>query len=258
MFASEWYKNSAFAADDYRRKLTWRDRLSHVGTNTYNFYSSSEDVLRTHDGDPGNLSDTLWAQITESGIYTWCLQEKLKGKQIDRNIGVVHAKIGSTYGGWRFSENIGDPPHTPSPSEAAELDDASRKANPIFDPGFKLIISSPSPEHPNGQILKDVQSGAPDWITDLTDLDKGSATAQVHANQLLAEMFPARTLPAGANVVTSLGNAANFNMAALYENSWPPERGSNTDWRHSDFKAVAYTYVYPLYEKFKNLAALDE
>jgi hypothetical protein len=256
VFTSEWHRNSTFAPDDARKKLTWRDRLSSVAANTFNFYSSSEDVLREHDGDPGNLNDTLWAQITESGIYTWCLQEKLKGKQIDRNIGVVHAKIGSTYGGWRFSENIGDPPRTPSPSEAAQLDDASLKTNPVFDPGFKLIIYSPGPEHPNGEIVKDVHSGAPAWITDLTDPNKGSATAQVHANQLLAEMFPARTLPAGANRLTNFEDR-NFDMSVLYRNGWPSERQNDIDWKHSDFKVVAYTYVYRLYGKFKTIASLD-
>jgi len=250
LFASEWYLDPAFPTGDGRKNLTWRDRLGKVGTNTYNFYSSTEDVLRKHEGDPGFFTDTLWTQILHGGLYTWCLQEKLKGHQVEHNVlGVVDAKIGSTYGGWQVTANFYNPPeqpHTPTASEAAARSDNSFLIEPIFDPGFSLRFSTPDP---SGQ-TKFIHNQAPSWIIDLTGPAKGSATAQAHRNQLLAEMFPARTLPAGANLVTSFGNTANFNMPALYKNGWPEERGSNTDWRHSDFKAVAYTYIHPLFKKF--------
>jgi len=262
VFTSEWHANPEFAQSDARRSLTWRNRLSRIGASTYNFFSSSEDVLQKHEGDPG-LLDVVKLALT-GGRFAWSLQEKLKGRQIAIEIEQLGGigRIGSTYGGWRFSENIGNPPHTASPSEALQLDNASLKVNPVFDPGFKLIINSPSPEYPNGQIVKDVHAGAPNWIIDLTDPDKGSVTAQAHGNQLLAEMFPATTLPAGANragAFAPVGGAdRNLDMPELYKNSWPAERGNDTDWRHSDVKDVAYTFVYRLFEKFTTLGGLEQ
>lgn len=262
VYASEWHANPEFVQGDARRSLTWHDRLSRVGPNTYNFFSSSEDVLQKHEGDPG-LLDVVRLALT-GGRFAWALQEKLKGRQIAIEIEQLGGigRIGSTYGGWRFSENIGDPPRTPSPTEAAQLDNASLKANPVFDPGFKLIISSPSPEYPNGQIVKDLHAGAPDWIIDLTNPNNGSAAAQAHGNQLLAEMFPARTLPVGANrasVFAPVGGAdRNLDMPELYKNDWPAERGNDSDWRHSDVKDVAYTFVYRVFEKFTTLGGLEQ
>jgi probable HAF family extracellular repeat protein len=250
-FASEWYRDPAFATGDAHKTLTWRDRLSNVGTNTYNFYSSSEDVLRRHEGNPG-FHDLVEIALT-GGRYSWALQEKLKGRQVSVDVG----HVGSTYGGWQFSENIGSPPHTPSPSEAVGLDDSFLTSNPAFDPGFKFSIYTPSPGYPEGRTSTTIHADAPDWIIDLTDALRGSPTAQAHRNQLLAEMFPARTLPAGANSVVKFMPPAkpdrNFDMPELFANGWPNERPS-TEWKHSDIKAVAYTFIYPLFKDFVNRA----
>jgi alpha-tubulin suppressor-like RCC1 family protein len=240
VFASGWYLNPAFAGGDARRTLTWRDRFSGVGTNTYNFYSSSEDVLRKHEGDPG-LSDVV-ALALNGGRYAWALQEKLKGRQVS----VVVGHIGSTYGGWQFTHNYFFDPvtvGTPSPEICEALSDLSLTTEPVFDPGFSLGGNPPIKE------AKVIHPGAPDWIIDLTDPAKGSSTAQSHRNQLLAEMFPARTLPAGANAMLSLEDR-NYDMSLLFRNGWPLDRGDNMDWEHSDCKVVAYTFVYPLFNAF--------
>ena len=118
---------------------------------------------------------------------------------------------------------------------------------PVFDPGYSLNYTTKVPH-----------SGAPSWIGNLIDNSNGSTTASANRPQLLAEMFPARTLPAGANIVSVFGNAANFDMPALYKNGWPTDRGNDTDWKHSDVKDVAYTYIYGLFDKFKTIAELDK
>src|SRR5205823_11191346 len=117
------------------------------------------------------------------------------------------------------------------------LSDESLTSEPVFDPGFSLGGNPPIKE------AKVIHGGAPDWIIDLTDASKGSAAAQAHRNQLLAEMFPARTLPAGANLSPKFappgGVDRNFDMPELYKNGWPHERGNESEWKHSDCKIVA-------------------
>lgn len=260
VFASEWYLNPAFPAGDARKTLTWRDRFGNVGANTYNFYSSSEDVLREHTGNPG-LRDVAEVAISQ-GRYSWALQEKLKG----RRVSLPGGKIGSTYGGWRFSQNI-VPPGIVPPWQAFELQDTTLTTNPVFDPGYTLRVSPPPPE--TQPSLDDVHAGAPrDWIIDLTDSAKGSATAQAHRNQLLAEMFPARTLPAGANDGVNFEDR-NFNMPFLYISSrsyWPngtqtfhDNQGNDVmEWHHSDVKTASYVHLYRLYSEFCTLGELNE
>jgi len=253
VFASEWYLDPEFPPGDARRSLTWRDRLGNVGANTYNFYSSSEDVLRKHEGDPG-VEDVVEVALT-GGRYSWTLQEKLKGRQV--SVAVGH--LGSTYGGWLFSLNVYPPGPTP-PEQASQLSDVSLMSNPVFDPGFTLRVDPPPPN--NQPPPKDIHPGAPDWIIDLTDPTKGSSTAQAHANQLIAEMFPARTLPAGANRMASFEDR-NFDMPlfAISEKTLWPRRDTYHDvieWRHSDFKEIAYSHLHTLFETFTRIGQLNQ
>ncbi|HEY5747340.1 MAG TPA: hypothetical protein VIU12_14780, partial [Chryseolinea sp.] len=252
VFACEWYLNPAFVDGDERKKLTWRNRLANVGANVYNFYSSSEDVLRQHNGNP-NDGDTIEAALT-AGRHAWALQEKLKGRQVD----LLFGKCGSAYGGWKLTSNYYVPPevpHTPSPGEAGNASDSGLTTDPIFDPGYVLRISPPPTQ-------KSIHSGAPNWIIDLTDAANGSSVAGMHKNQLLSEMFPARTLPAGANDLTKLEDK-NFNMPALFvtdTSQWPREGifAGKREWLHGDLKDMAYSHLYKLYNKFVEIAQLRQ
>jgi hypothetical protein len=142
-----------------------------------------------------------------------------------------------------------------SSEQAAQLSDLSLKDHPIFDPGFTIRLSPPPPN--DGPPPKEISPGTPLWITDLTDSSQGSVVAEEHRSQLLAEMFPSRTLPAGANNLLLLEDR-NFDMPALYKNGWPPERGAVTDWLHSDVKTVAYPYIFGLFEKWVTLGNLTK
>jgi len=46
-------------------------------------------------------------------------------------------------------------------------------------------------------------------------------------------------------------NTNNF----VYRTGWPAER-DNRDWRHGDFREVAYRFVNPLYNKIVELGGL--
>jgi Alpha/beta hydrolase of unknown function (DUF900) len=259
VWASEWYSNPAFPPGDDRRTLTWRNRLSSIGPNTYNFYSASEDVLRKQEGDPSTWNDLILAQISDHGIYGWAFQEKLKGLERVVGLGSISVQVGSTYGGWQLTHNyFFDPVHVGTPSAAISqtFSDQSLTIDPVFDPGFTLGGNPPIRE------AKILHTGAPEWIIDLTDSSKGSATARAHRNQLLAEMFPARTLPAGANAITKLASA-NFNMPELFitdRSYWPNKRtfAGVPEWRHSDIKQIAYPHLYQLFLKWKTVGTLGQ
>jgi hypothetical protein len=258
-WSSEWYNNPALPPGDDRRTLTWRNRLSSVESNSYNFYSASEDVLRRQEGDPSTWDDLILAQISDHGIYGWAFQEKLKGLERIVGLGPISVRVGSTYGGWQFTHNyFFDAVHvgTPSPALSQTFSDQSLATEPVFDPGFSLGGAPPIKE------ARVLHSAAPSWIADLTDESKGSATARLHRNQLLAEMFPARTLPAGANPITKL-ESANVNMPELFitdPSLWPNKRtfAGFPEWRHSDIKQIAYSHLYQLFVKWKTIGGLDQ
>ena len=76
-------------------------------------------------------------------------------------------------------------------------------------------------------------------------------------------MMPARTLAAGRIAVINFnqfGTGRNFDMSASFRNGWPAERVAekNLRWRHSDFRQVAYLFVWPLYDQFKAIGQLDQ
>jgi hypothetical protein len=251
-YATDWYK--LFLPDDGRRRLTWRGRFQNLGPNVFNFYSSGEEVLAEHAntlGDPSIFDVAYTREGFYLGKFAWALQEKLKGRIRELQ---SFPLLGSVYGGWGFTHNIGHPPHTPVAAEVATMTDSSFQAQPIFDPGFNLIEHSPGPANPSGYVS--VEPHGPTWIIDLTDPSKGSDIAASHSNTLLAEMFPATTLPIGSTFQPSLGLENNFDMQTEFKESWPVER-QDEDWRHSDLKQIAYPFIFHLFDRIVELGKLN-
>jgi hypothetical protein len=238
LWASEWHQlfspGNGFP-NDKRNTLTWRDRLSKLGnTVVYNFYSSGEEVLATHNGATptiiGEAGGELYNVVFGSnpmGLSVWALQEKLKGRTATGEI------LGSTYGGWGFNFMWQTSPGIfMTPGQAALLTDVQIRENPFFRRGFEV-------------------PGATGFDPQLFGVN-GSEYAEQNGNMLLAEAFPARTLPAGANPVnrfTPLGEQNhNFNMnEANFRNGWSAERPSPARWFHSDSRNMAYLYTHRLY-----------
>jgi len=225
--ASEWY--TLFPADDHRSELTWRNRFENLpeGINYFNFYSSGEEVLDTHVGDPG-LSDIVTDGV---GRYAWALQEKLKGKM---KTGWV---LGSKYGGWGknnkdyYDENT----YNATGEKVAftwivannQIDVNGLKTMPFFDKHFDSEL--------------------------FVDGNVGSGYARINRTKLLAEAFPSLTLPAGGPSGNSLNQLfAAIDMQATFTNGWPEERGKDKKWRHSDLRNVPYLYIYTIFEKMIN------
>jgi hypothetical protein len=223
LWCSEWYTN--FPSGDGRHALTWRDTFSPAADVAYNFYSSGEDVLKSH---PHTTYPGLWCYF--GGEYAWALQEKRKGLNWISSIG------GSTYGGWGFNDYYWD-------------NDLSAYVPPT---NTQAILSRPF-FRPGGSELADLYVP-----TDTNQTDVGSQYATDHLNFLLAGFIPSRTLPAGANNMSVLLSGHNFNMQTpTFQTGWPASR-NNTDWLHSDLRVVAYLYVYRLYDKFRDLGGLNQ
>ena len=240
LWASEWH--SLFASSDNRSRLTWRDRFAAVGVQAYNFFSSTEEVLAEHAGNPdimlGNPNIPLLA--LRSGICSWALQEKLKGRS-------DLPGLRCNYGGWGFNSyydhvvydnGVEISRRRATAAEAALIPLADLQAKPFFD--------------------VDAFAG-PAMYAPATGRDFASPAQ--NRNRLLAEMMPARTLAAGRTAVKGVANARNFDMSSeSFRNGWPQDRidDRNLRWQHSDLRQVAYLYVYKLYEQFKTLGNLDQ
>jgi hypothetical protein len=100
--------------------------------------------------------------------------------------------------------------------------------------------------------------------TGLKDYYKANEAAHAKVkvrDWLLAEAFPATTLPMGANPTNVFQNIEkqNIDMSATKENngcktnegSWPDDRKG--EWKHSDYKNISYQHVYEFYRKIKEL-----
>ncbi len=228
LLCSEWYR-LPFEASDARRLLTWRNHLARLGqVSVWNFYSSTEDVLRRHEGNP-----SVFAVLTAAmqlGTKAWALQEKLKGRRITLHIPVdgvdlVAGSVGSPYGGWKFNLTITDPTYEQTAT------DAQLMAKPFFDAAPGISIAGYS-------------------IADLYSPVSGTYIADRFKDNLLAEMLPARTLPAGSNPVSRFGGG-NIDMMTFITDlaRWPRITDNGAEWYHSDVREMAYSHNYSLFDR---------
>jgi pimeloyl-ACP methyl ester carboxylesterase len=248
LWATEWhqlYSPQQGFANDGRFTLTWRGRFRDLALReVYNFYSSGEEVLATHPEE----TPTVFAVLEESlreywrgalpGQFAWALQEKLKGRT---ETGTV---LGSAYGGWGFQF-----PGLP-PAEAAQWTDATLRVLPFFK------VSGGQSAWPDQRFALELFG------------DNGNGSRLVtpeNRAKWLAQAFPARTLPAGANRITRFndihGDERNFNINdAIFKNGWPPSRINDefrsNRWLHSDIREVAYAFTHLAFQRFVELGAL--
>jgi hypothetical protein len=238
LWASGWY--GLFPSGDGRNLLTWSNRLANLPfNNVYNFYSSGEEVLRTHTGPVPTITSAVYEQgvldlifgSNPKGTYTWAWQEKMKGGCPGDWL------LGSSHGGWKFNAGYDtNDAHLPY-TQANVLPASQLETNAFFD--FASATKT------NDLALES---------------SIGSAYAQTNRNRILADAIPALTLPVGANpvpILESLGH--DFDMQANFESDWPLGRPARVagavaagEWHHSDFRQVAYPFTYKLYSEFVN------
>jgi len=260
LWASYWH--NIFPTNDARSQLTWNNRLAAglQNADVYNFYSSGEEVLRAYPNTStpsfsGLVASTIYSQMagiwqgngTPIASYVWNWQELLKGRMPYG----VNDILGSDHGGWKFNDasygtnGILSTSWTHmSPIAAVALPTTELQTNAFFDVTDFI-----------GQIPFD-------WTQDLNLYGAtGSNYAKVFRNRLLSDTIPALTLPVGANPITTPGIVIeNYDMMTQLENGWPQgrlnSREHNNNWYHSDYRQVAYTFTYRLFNQFVNTGNL--
>jgi len=274
-WASEWYKNFENTTDK-RKELTWRNRFGDVGGSTgpavYNFYSSTEEVLRAYTGEN---QWTGW----DFGLYSWAKQEKFKGKDYSLS---GAAGGSSPYCGWGVNipeQRSGEWPYTQeipfyvtikfstvpatipftedmllwylklmTPAELGEPSNYNLVANPFFCKKPAALFEAGGSAYVDSLASSQTEL-ASDW----------SAVNVKVKDWLLAKAFPALTLPMGANPCGKFGllnNNIDMSTQLKPDNeNWPDNRIENgvEFWYHSDYKDLAYPYVYKFYGKIVEL-----
>jgi|GEM_PF-969106 len=269
LLASEWH--TLFASPDNRSRLTWRNRLDTVPSDrVYNFYSSTEEVLRRYAGD--NLVFTgNGLSVDALAVSAWVKQEKFKGRRKILNLADNIGGVSSPFAGWSLNpawwienpESMFDPKELMPlpPASAAEITSDQLRGVPFFDPAIgELVADDPEGSRPSDFVAKKVSE------TVLSDYYRKNTPAhnllQVR-DWLLAEAFPATTLPMGANRYDLL-ESNNIDISGVRNDSggccktsekqWPRAQTVAfpvKEWRHSDYKEMSYQHVYEFYQKIK-------
>lgn len=140
---------------------------------------------------------------------------------------------------------------------------ASLKSDPLFAHEPEALFSASGSGFVNGLVQNYANVLKPSGFIDYTPASVGSVKVR---DWLLAKGFPARSRPMGLTRISAPG-WVNFNMASddaqatdvgLRLHGWPRNNPSTyyngvPEWRHNDFKDVAYTYVQELYKTWVEL-----
>ena len=229
------FDGEAFAGD-LRRTLAWRGRFAGI-PNAVNFYSASEDVV-------GNvLSGSVVAAQS-----VWVAQERLKGTVAMWALDVVPGSSIVCEGGWGVNARY-----------------AVDSCWYVSGPGFKTNMV-------HG--MSDVQAITNSLFTPFGIEEEGMHGTAVFTGagsahgalshrdwlraRFLADAIPAESGAAGANHINAFGANGNVRLDAdciANTDKWPAKRKSSENgvvrfrWEHSDFKNVAYFFVYKLFDR---------
>ena len=228
------FDGEAFAGD-LRRTLAWRGRFAGI-PNAVNFYSASEDVV-------GNvLSGSVVAAQS-----VWVAQERLKGTVAMWALDVVPGSSIVCEGGWGVNARY-----------------AVDSCWYVSGPGFKTNMV-------HG--MSDVQAITNSLFTPFGIEEEGMRGTAVFTGagsahgalshrdwlraRFLADAIPAESGAVGANALGVSGITDVQLDADCIANTdkWPAKRKSSENgvvrfrWEHSDFKNVAYFFVYKLFDR---------
>ena len=230
--ASHWYETDGLAADDDRRRLTWRNRFPSV-VNAVNYYSTEDEVLMCEtNGVSHHPVQREWA---------WYNQERIKGvKPFEQFVGI---DLGRSEGGWSFN------PHYYISYQ--ELDP---------DSGMYVTLSRPPTVAEANAITNDFRvepffgkfSDTPLFTTNY--LAPGSIDYSLRA-RLLADAIPAESFPAGSVGVPKWPDIQmSYDMSAHFKDLDNQDSiGLNGQkWVHSYFLKAPYMIVHGLFENINS------
>jgi len=212
LFSSEWHTIFSGNPNDPRGRLTWRGIFNDMnGVACYNFYSTGEDVMINIPYESGYVA---WDAFT----YSWGCQEKFKGNSLI--LGMLPE--GYNWCGWGFNTSdygkwkvvwIREPP-----GQARKISKEQLKTKPFF-------LKKPA------ELFAE-------------DVAVAQSYAMNNRFELLAKGFPARTFGIGANKIDKFSSSDMMNM----KTGWYSNDQDKLQWRHSDFKNVAYLYTHKVYD----------
>ena len=206
LWASEWYR--LFSGGDGRHTLTWRNRCGDIG-NSYQYYSTGEDVLNNSDG----------ALPSVGAERSWINQEMRKGTWL------ITIGPGNGEAGWGFNYSYtNERGFVISPSEADELTDAQIRTNSFF-----ALLDDEDLYGANGSTLAQQPTVYGRLLADAIP----ALSSAMGRNQL--NDF-------GAGQINMMDQQNGWPAARLSD----PELGHR--WLHSDLKNVAFLYVYELFD----------
>jgi hypothetical protein len=281
-YSSEWYRLFTYGVDE-RATLTWRNRFGDIQTRTdaFNFYSSTEDILRVDEGYTalfsGPLDWDLWNLNKKFGMYAFQLQELFKGKSDKLLTDLADAGGGSDpYTGWGFTTES-DTHITETPLldiklwpknprfYREQLDPANPAQRAIFletlqdDPLFQK--DPPELFGTGGSSFVGSTIGTCGFTFNYDVNNAAVSIANVPVRDyLLAKAFPARTGPLGSRPNGNLiWDTVNFDMSTQLKNPNAPDLPNlDKDWVHSAIRDNAYVYVCNFFKKITGQSLVTE
>lgn len=240
---------------DARNDLTWKSLLAGLDIGV-NFYSTGEEILV----NPIDRSVPIMEPLINAGQFGWVSQEKHKGLTFDDSPSAVAFR--SHHGGWGFDPEWYISVLTPEGMKRVRL--------PHGEALEENVPTSELPKRPFFRWFQDSETNGyyPNYNGSRLRASIGDAGADDEARKLvtraklLAEAIPALSYATGRNpsgLFNRLGknedlnneNSSNF----VYRTGWPAGRDTR-DWRHGDFREVAYRFVNPLYHRIVELGGL--
>jgi hypothetical protein len=249
---------------DLRGELTWRHRFADLQErcDAFNYYSSSEEVLRVN-------TNTIYFISAASKQYVWQIQEHFKGRKNSSLLTSVYDWVGgasSSTCGWRFNEKSSSmhivslgpikwfPVRPRTLQEKLSTNSADRAATLVYLQTDPLFYPEPEELFKVGAAAFVSGTVAANGVN--LDYNTSNATYPIDnllvRDWLLAKAFPSRTGPMGSAPNTKWPPiTANFDMHDKCRNSSSglPSGQDHSEWYHNDINKAPYLYVYRLFSQ---------
>ena len=225
--AANWH--GLFGADDFRSSLSWKGRFSGI-TNAVNCYSDTENVVGNIDTNKSLVGQTVWV-----------IQELLKGSSLLHGLNAWPWFDVECEGGWGVNSYYA--------------------LNPTYYlDGFKTNVNSLVREDVITHPLFTPFRAESDAMHSTNRFAVADADYRYTLRaRFLGDAIPAEGFAAGANRLKSRSGITGISLmddCMANTDKWPVDRRDENDnnvllWHHSDWKNLAYPFVYRLFDKIK-------
>ena len=219
--AANWH--GLFGPDDFRSSLSWKGRFAGI-TNVVNCYSETEDVVGNIDTNKSLVDQTVWA-----------IQETLKGSSLLHGLNTWPWFDVECEGGWGINTYYTLNPLYYLGGFKPDVNSLARE-DVIVHPLFTPFRAESDAMHATNQFV-------------VADADCRYALRA----RFLGDAIPAEGLAAGANGLKPRSGITGISLMVdcmANEDKWPrKDNQENKLWHHSDWKNLAYPFVYQLFDK---------